>query len=43
MTEIRQNVEAGANVYTDALLSYQGLEHSRTTSIKVIDHADCLR
>lgn len=35
--EVRQNVEPGATVYTDALLSYRGL--SDTYIHEVIDHA----
>jgi transposase-like protein len=36
---IREHVEAGGAVYTDALMSYQGLEH-RGYMHKVIDHAE---
>jgi hypothetical protein len=37
-TEVRANVEAGANLYTDALLSYEGL--SAEFAHEVIDHAE---
>jgi transposase-like protein len=37
---IRENVEAGAALYTDALMSYMGLEHQGYAH-KVIDHAEC--
>jgi transposase-like protein len=37
--EILGNVELGTNVYTDALLSYYGLEHKGFIH-KVIDHAE---
>jgi ISXO2-like transposase domain len=36
--EVRQNVERGANLYTDALKSYEGL-HAEYTH-QVIDHAE---
>jgi hypothetical protein len=36
--EVRQHVEAGANVYTDALKSYEGLSDAYTHA--VIDHAE---
>ncbi|HXM44798.1 MAG TPA: IS1595 family transposase [Bryobacteraceae bacterium] len=35
---VRENVEAGSNVYTDALKSYEGLDPEFTH--KVIDHAE---
>jgi hypothetical protein len=35
---VRANVEPGSNVYTDALKSYEGLEHEYTHH--VIDHAE---
>jgi transposase-like protein len=37
--EVLGNIEQGTSVYTDALLSYQGLEH-RGFAHKVIDHAE---
>jgi hypothetical protein len=37
-TEVRANVETGANLYTDALLSYDGL--SADFAHEVIDHAE---
>jgi transposase-like protein len=36
-TEVRKHVEAGAALYTDALLSYEGLEGDYAH--KVVDHA----
>jgi len=36
-TEVRKHVEAGSALYTDALLSYDGLE--REYAHQVIDHA----
>jgi transposase-like protein len=36
--EVRANVEAGANVYTDALRSYEGLDADYVH--EVIDHAE---
>src|SRR5438445_719921 len=36
--EVRQNVERGANLYTDALKSYEGLQAEYTH--QVIDHAE---
>jgi transposase-like protein len=36
--EVRQNVERGANLYTDALKSYEGLQADYTH--QVIDHAE---
>lgn len=38
-SEVRQHVEKGAEVYTDAFLSYVGLANEY--SHKVIDHAEC--
>jgi transposase-like protein len=38
-THIGQHVETGGAVYTDALMSYMGLEHKRYEH-KVIDHAE---
>jgi transposase-like protein len=37
--EIRENVKQGSEIYTDALLSYQGLWYQGFTH-KVIDHAE---
>ncbi len=37
-THVREHVEQGANVYTDALHSYRGLRHDYTH--QVIDHAE---
>src|SRR5260370_23724496 len=37
--ELLGNIEQGTNVYTDALLSYHGLEH-KGFAHKVIDHAE---
>ncbi len=37
--EVREHVEAGAALYSDALVSYEGLV-SEITRIKVIDHAE---
>ena len=37
--EVLGNIEPGTNVYTDALLSYHGLEH-KGFAHKVIDHAE---
>lgn len=37
--EVRNNVKTGSEVYTDALLSYQGLDY-QGYGRKVIDHAE---
>ncbi|MGD0841143.1 MAG: IS1595 family transposase [Candidatus Acidiferrales bacterium] len=37
--EIRANVKAGSSIYTDALMSYQGLKH-QDFEHQVIDHAE---
>lgn len=37
--EIRRHVKAGSAIYTDALLSYQGLKH-QDFAHQVIDHAE---
>jgi transposase-like protein len=39
-TNIRAHVKAGSAIYTDALLSYQGLKHQGFEH-KVVDHAEC--
>ena len=38
--EIRKHVKANSAIYTDALLSYQGLKHQDFVH-EVIDHAEC--
>ena len=38
--EIRENVEVGSNVFTDALHSYQGLDVDAEYIHRVIDHAE---
>jgi transposase-like protein len=38
-TEVRQQVEPGTNVYTDALRSYEGLSAEFVHA--VVDHAEC--
>jgi transposase-like protein len=36
---VRENVEAGSSVYTDALKSYEGLDEFKH---QVVDHAETL-